>query len=272
VRQSNARINRKKYLRLNTKNKKIVEKHPCLCYNLWYRQGFSFIFLKECAVLNVIYKDKNIIAVEKVVGMPVQADLSEDKDLLSTTSETLKSSGEYPELWLVHRLDRVVGGVVVFARNKRAAAALSALIQENKVQKHYYAIVEGITEQSESLENLLYKDSSKGKAFVVQKERRGVKKAVLNYRKIGEALIEKGVVTLIDVDLITGRFHQIRAQMSYRQNPLLGDGKYGSKENKCTTALYSYRIKFNLFNKEYDIKSLPDTSVYPWNLFEADIK
>ncbi len=223
-------------------------------------------------MINILYTDNDIVAVEKPVGVPVQKDLTNDLDLLTLTSEYLKDNGEKGELWLVHRLDRVVGGAIVFARNKKIAASLSSLIQQNAVNKYYYAVVEGATEDTEQLDNYIYKDANKSKAFIVDRERRGVKSASLIYKRLDEQESTRGTLTLLDIKLITGRFHQIRAQLSHRQNPLVGDGKYGSKDNKCTVALYSYRINFTLNKRNYDIRSAPDTSKYPWNLFEAAIK
>lgn len=217
--------------------------------------------------MEVLYKDKNLIAINKPAGIPVQPDPTADKDAMSLTSEILAESGEQNALWLVHRLDRVVGGTVVFARNKRYAATLSELFSAQNTVKEYLAVVEGEAEGG-VLEDLLFKDSAKGKAFVVERKRQGVKEARLEYTPLATADTERGVYTLIRVRLHTGRFHQIRAQLSSRGMPIVGDGKYGSHDNRAKTpALFSTRLSFVACGRSYDIKSSPDKNSYPWSLF-----
>jgi len=200
--------------------------------------------------------------------MPVQPDPTADKDALTLTGEMLSEMGEASALWLVHRLDRVVGGTVVFARNKRTAAALSELFSSQNTEKEYLAIVEGVAEGG-VLEDLLYKDSAKGKAFVVDRKRAGVKEARLEYAPIATADTERGVYTLVRVKLHTGRFHQIRAQLSHRGTSIVGDGKYGSHDNRAKMpALFSSRLSFSVFGRNYDIKKSPDKESYPWSLFD----
>lgn len=200
--------------------------------------------------------------------MPVQPDPTADKDALTLTGEMLSEMGEASALWLVHRLDRVVGGTVVFARNKRTAAALSEIFSTQSTEKEYLAIVEGVAEGG-VLEDLLYKDSAKGKAFVVDRKRAGVKEAKLEYAPIATADTERGVYTLVRVKLHTGRFHQIRAQLSHRGTSIVGDGKYGSHDNRAKMpALFSYRLSFSVFGRNYDIKKSPDKESYPWSLFD----
>ena len=218
--------------------------------------------------MEILYKDKNLIAINKPAGIPVQPDPTSDKDAMSLCTEILSSQGESGALWLVHRLDRVVGGTVVFARNKRTAAALSELFSAQSTEKEYLAIVEGRAEGG-VLEDFLYKDAAKGKAFVVDRKRAGVKEAKLEYTPIATADTERGVYTLVRVRLHTGRFHQIRAQLSSRGMPIVGDGKYGSHDNRAKMpALFSRRLSFTLGGKSYDIKKSPDIESYPWSLFD----
>ena len=218
--------------------------------------------------MEILYKDKNLIAINKPAGIPVQPDPTSDKDAMSLCAEILSSQGESDLLWLVHRLDRVVGGTVVFARNKRTAAALSELFSAQSTDKEYLAIVEGSAEGG-VLEDFLYKDAAKGKAFVVDRKRAGVKEAKLEYTPISAADTERGVYTLVRVKLHTGRFHQIRAQLSSRGMPIVGDGKYGSHDNRAKMpALFSSRLGFTLNGKSYDIKKSPDKESYPWSLFD----
>ena len=203
--------------------------------------------------MEILYKDKNLIAINKPAGIPVQPDPTLDKDAMSLCTEILLSQGESGALWLVHRLDRVVGGTVVFARNKRTAASLSELFSAQSTDKEYLAIVEGRAEGG-VLEDFLYKDAAKGKAFIVDRKRAGVKEAKLEYTPISTADTERGVYTLVRVKLHTGRFHQIRAQLSSRGMPIVGDGKYGSHDNRAKMpALFSSRLGFTLGTKSYNI-------------------
>jgi 23S rRNA pseudouridine1911/1915/1917 synthase len=157
----------------------------------------------------------------------------------------LSEMGEASALWLVHRLDRVVGGTVVFARNKRTAAALSELFSTQSTEKEYLAVVEGVAEGG-VLEDLLYKDSAKGKAFVVDRKRAGVKEARLEYAPIATADTERGVYTLVRVKLHTGRFHQIRAQLALAGMHIINDRLYGAfaVENQTGHCLHSLAAAF----------------------------
>ncbi len=222
--------------------------------------------------LEILYKNKDIIAVNKDCGLPSQKDKSGDTDAMSLLSEKLTDVGEDGRLWLVHRLDRVVGGVLVFARNKSAAAKLSAIIkEEGGIGKEYIAVVDGEISASGTLVNYLYKDSSTNKAFVVDRERNGVKRAELEYTALESVSTEHGVKTLVKIRLKTGRFHQIRTQFSYRKNPVTCDKKYGSRDFGARfPALFSRRLSFDIGKEHIDVSALPDLSLYPWCLFGRD--
>lgn len=145
------------------------------------------------------------------------------------------------EIFPVHRLDLNVGGLMVYARTKAAAAKLSQAVQEGTMVKEYLAILHGIPAQSEGCyEDLLWKDSRKNKVFVVNRLRKGVKQASLTYRCI-ETVKE---TTLVHIRLHTGRSHQIRVQFASRHTPLLGDHKYGSRDDEKSPALWSTRLTF----------------------------
>lgn len=152
----------------------------------------------------------------------------------------------------IHRLDWNVGGVVICARTKKAAAELSSAVQQGTVVKEYVALVHGMPEPEGRLEDWLFKDSRKNKVFAVKKERKGVKKAVLDYR-----VLEQGSESLIHVRLHTGRSHQIRVQFSSRGFPLVGDHKYGSRAVETAPMLYSCRITFPYAGVTVSYGSLP---------------
>ena len=143
------------------------------------------------------------------------------------------------EIFTVHRLDRNVGGVMVYARTKAAAAALSRTIQDGSMVKEYVAMVHGTPPPEGDWEDLLWKDTAKNKVFVVKRQRGGVKKARLEFR-----LLKEGATSLVRVRLHTGRSHQIRVQFSSRGFPLVGDHKYGSRDEKTEPMLFSCRICF----------------------------
>ena len=219
-------------------------------------------------MLEIIYSDRHILAVKKPVGIPSQPDPTGDADAMTLARERLSELGELSDLWLVHRLDRVVGGVLVFARNKKSAAELSTLFSAHDLEKCYLAVTEGEAPSGE-LCDLLYKDAAKGKSYVVDRQRAGVKEARLTAKPIATADVDGGVRALVSVMLHTGRFHQIRAQLSSRKSPIVGDGKYGSRDKGARTpALYAYRLAFSLFGRDYDLRALPDTGAYPWSLFD----
>ena len=195
--------------------------------------------------IKAVYIDRDVIIIEKPAGMPSQPDPSGDTDAMSAASELLRERGEEPSLWLVHMLDRVVGGLIAFARNKSSAAALSALAAGDGIEKIYLAFCHGECEDGERCD-FLYKDSATKKSYVVKTERRGAKRASLTVKRVAQA----DGTSLVRVKLHTGRFHQIRAQLSHAGWPLLGDGKYGSeRQNKVYgeskgQALHSWRLKF----------------------------
>lgn len=152
---------------------------------------------------------------------------------------------------------------MVYARTKFAAAKFSKKIADNRdFAKTYVAVCEGVfEEQSGTMEDLLFKDSRKNKSFVVKKERKGVKKALLTYEVLGTAMCGDKMCSLVSVTLKTGRSHQIRVQFASRKHPLLGDGKYGSKING-DIALFSHKIETD---GKCFAENPPDEK--PWNLF-----
>ena len=145
------------------------------------------------------------------------------------------------EIYTVHRLDTVTSGVMVYAKTKEAAAAFSRQITDGCFEKQYLAVVHGEVSPKEAvLEDFLFKDSRKNKSFVVKRERKGVKRASLEY----SVLETKNGLSLVKIRLHTGRTHQIRVQFSSRRHPVYGDGKYGASDNIPFIALHSHEISF----------------------------
>lgn len=211
-----------------------------------------------------VYKSNDIIIVVKPVGIPSQSDPTGTPDLMTETSGSLAALGEKSELWLIHRLDRNVGGLIVFARNKKSASELSRLVAAGEIEKKYFAVSEGEVAEGE-YRDYLYKDAVSGKSYPVKSARKGAKEAILFAKPLA---FEDGK-TLLDITLVTGRFHQIRAQLSSRKNPLVGDKKYGSRDGIAKTpALFSYSLSFTLFGKRISATAMPQQDKYPWSLFD----
>ena len=188
--------------------------------------------------MEILYSDRDLAVCVKPVGLDSEMDMPKAlKDALGG------------EIFPLHRLDKNVGGVMVYARSKAAAATLSKAIQNGEMVKEYVAKVHGEPPQSGVLTDLLFKDSRKNKVFVVKKARTGVKEAKLQYRHLGDGLVH--------VRLFTGRSHQIRVQFSSRGFPLVGDHKYGSRAEETAPMLFSCRISFPYKNKLHCYSALP---------------
>lgn len=218
-------------------------------------------------VIKVIYEDNHIIVVEKPIGMPVQEDVTKDNDLLSELKKYIKEKYNKPGnvyLGLVHRLDRPVGGVMIFARTSKAASRLSEQIRTNKIHKKYYAVVTGKL-TSGMYKDKLIKDEKANKSYVSDKG----KEAILEYK----VLDYKNNLSLVDINLLTGRSHQIRVQFSYHGNPLYGDQKYNDNTPKDDIALYAYSLTINHpITKEEMTFELPIPNRYPFNIFKSTNK
>ncbi len=187
-------------------------------------------------MLEVLYSDKSIAVIVKPVGL-----LSEDGFLGESVCPLIREVLGVSEVYPVHRLDRAVGGVMVYALTKKAAAALSVAIAENRMEKVYLAAVHGIPEPREGVyTDLLFKDARKNKSYVVTRARKGVKRASLAY----ETLDSADGSSLVRITLHTGRSHQIRAQFASRKMPLWGDGKYGAVDHVKEIALFSHALTF----------------------------
>ncbi len=177
--------------------------------------------------------------------------------------DLLKKQLSLPRLYPVHRLDRVVSGVMVYAKTPQAAAELS---KEHALEKTYLTVVKGVgLPPVGELNDLLFKDSKNNKTYVVNAKRRGVREATLSYRVLEENLDKS--VSLVFIALQTGRSHQIRAQFSHRKHPVLGDGKYGGGDNAVKNiSLFSHELRFFAQGQRHHFSALPPNE-YPWNLF-----
>lgn len=222
--------------------------------------------------INVLYEDNHLLIVEKPVNIPVQEDASGDEDLLNMLKNYIKVKENKPGnvyLGLVHRLDRPVGGVIVFAKTSKAASRLSDQLRRNKIIRKYKVIVRGrMPAREETLTDHLLKDRRKNQVNVVGRNVNGAKKAVLHYKSI--ATKEAKGLTLLEVRLETGRSHQVRVQLANAGNPLFGDQKYGRQRNKAgqQIALWAYFLSFKHPTKDEMVEvECPPPDKHPWNLF-----
>ena len=187
-------------------------------------------------MIEILFEDADILVCIKPAGY-----LSEDSEAVNSLPRAIASERALTELFAVHRLDREVSGVMVYAKNKAAAAKLSAQVADRSFEKEYLAVLEGVPADDEAtLTDLLFKDSRKNKSFVVDRKRAGVKEASLSYKTLAKG----NGRALVRVKLHTGRTHQIRVQFASRKMPILGDGKYGSTVRSGEIALASCMIKF----------------------------
>ena len=186
-------------------------------------------------MIPILYQDHSILVCQKPVGILSQPSPDCAESMLSLLSGQCGG-----QVFPVHRLDRGVGGVMVFARTSGGAAALSRAIQQGNLVKEYLCIVQGCPEEAEgTYQYLLFKDSSRNKTFVVRRMRKGVKEASLSYHVLSS---QEGR-SLVQVRLHTGRTHQIRVQFSSRGMPLIGDRRYGGPAAEAI-ALWSWRLCF----------------------------
>ena len=218
--------------------------------------------------INIIYEDNHILVVEKPVNIPVCEDCSHDLDLLTMLKKYIKDKYNKTGnvyLGLVHRLDRPVGGIMVFAKTSKASNRLAKQIQEHKMDKIYYAVVNGKINSEGEMFDYLYKDKINNMSYVTDKNKG--KEARLKYKRI--SYNKDNDYSLVEVFLYTGRSHQIRVQFASRGYPLVGDQKYGKiRDNKTNIALFSHKLSFNHpTTKERLEFNLDIPKRYPFDLF-----
>lgn len=218
--------------------------------------------------INILYEDNHLIVAVKPHNLPTCLDNSQDKDFLTILKNYLKVTYQKPGnvyLGLVHRLDRPVSGIMVFAKTSKAAARLTTQIQNNQFQKTYTAIVEGPLCKKAIIEDYLTKNEQTNTSYVTSKEKG--KLARLSY----EVIATKNNLNLVKINLETGRHHQIRVQFSSRNNPLYGDHRYNKKfinDKNTDIALIATKLSFyHPTTKELLTFTLELPKKYPWNLF-----
>ncbi len=214
---------------------------------------------------HILYQDDHLIVIEKPNNVLSQADANDGDSIpkrLEAQGITVKP---------IHRLDRATGGVMVYALTDKAAASLSALVQDHtRFCKEYLAVVSGCPSQPcGEMEDLLYHDVRKNKSYVVDRKRGGVKRAKLAYEVLDSVETANGILSLIRVRLYTGRTHQIRVQFASRKHPLAGDNRYGGLRT-CPLALWSHRLSFPhpVSGEINTYISYPNLNAFPWNMFD----
>ena len=194
--------------------------------------------------LKILYEDNHIIVVEKPVNIPSQADKTGDLDMLTIIKDYIKEKYQKPGevyLGLVHRLDRPTGGVMVFAKTSKAASRLSEQVREKQMQKKYLCIVDGkLEKEKDTFTDYLLKNERTNTSKVVDKNTKNAKEAVLDYEVI--KYDEETNLSVVKVNLHTGRHHQIRLQFSSRGHSLYGDQKYGTRGRGKQLTLWAYSL------------------------------
>ena len=205
--------------------------------------------------IRLLYRDRDIVLCVKPAGTDAE------QELPALLREQL--GGEF---YCVHRLDKPVGGLMVYARTPRAAAALSRQIAMGELDKRYLAVVEGQPETEAQCRDLLFHDKARNKSYVVKRPRKGVKEARLSYR----CLAQREGLSLLDIHLETGRSHQIRVQLASRGLPLAGDARYGSRRRDCGLALWcrALRLRHPVSGERLDASLPPESDIPPWSLFD----
>lgn len=229
---------------------------------------------------NIVFEDEHIIVAYKPAGIATQTARVGQLDMVSELKNYLSGKPEYkgkgdPYLGLVHRLDQPVAGILVFAKTKQAAASLSRQITEGTFRKYYYAVIYGKPNKEKGrLEDYLYKDGRTNMSLIVKKDFADAKKAVLDYRLVKTLMVLEVFqeASLMEIELFTGRHHQIRVQMANAGMPLLGDSKYGTENDKqfsreigCrNVALCACKLKFKhpKTGKEEEFTKRPEEKIF----------
>lgn len=220
--------------------------------------------------ISILYEDNHVLVVEKPVNIPVQQDRSNDIDFLTALKEDIKIRYEKPGnvyLGLVHRLDRPVGGVMVFAKTSKSASRLSDVIRRNVLDRTYLAVIEGKPSRKKAtLTDYLAKDTKQNIVSVVSASHKGGKKAVLDY----EVLASRNGFSMLSVQLHTGRSHQIRVQLANAGMPIYGDQKYAKgTPGGQQISLWAHQLSFpHPTKKDVNTYTSYPPDAFPWNMWE----
>jgi 23S rRNA pseudouridine1911/1915/1917 synthase len=223
--------------------------------------------------LEIVFEDNHLLVAVKPAGVPVQEDESGDPDMLNMLKAYLVDTHQKPGdayLGLVHRLDRPTGGVMVFAKTSKAAARLCAAIREGEIEKKYLTVVEGAPRyKADKLTCYLKKFAETNTVKIVPALTEGAKYAELDYK----LLATKNEMSLLQVNLVTGRGHQIRVQMAGMGNPIVGDARYGNGERqKLPLSLWAAELRLchPISGKQMVFRVYPPETA-PWTLFDMDL-
>lgn len=223
--------------------------------------------------LNILFEDNHIIVVEKIPNIPSQSDKTEDMDMQTMVKQYIKEKYAKPGnvyLGLVHRLDRPVGGVMVFAKTSKAAGRLSEQVRQKVFKKKYLAVVDGKVEPEQgTLEDYLYKDERNNISRVVKKEKKNAKLAKLDYKVLKYNEVKN--LSLLEINLHTGRHHQIRVQLANFGHSIFGDQKYGTRGKGRQIALWAYEltIEHPITKEQMTFKNLPQANG-TWSILQSD--
>ena len=223
-------------------------------------------------MIKIIFEDNHLLVVEKPVNILSQGDDTNDKDMVNLLKQYVKEKYNKPGnvyIGLVHRLDRPVGGIMVFAKTSKAASRLSDQVRTKTFKKTYRAVIHGdMNKKEDTLKDYLYKNKKTNMVSVVNKDHKEAKNAELSYK----TLDRRDGFSLVEIDLKTGRPHQIRVQFASRKHPLFGDQRYGQNLNKVgqQIALWSYKIEIDHPTTKERMEFVCDTpNEYPWNIFNV---
>ena len=223
--------------------------------------------------LKILFEDNHIIVVEKKPNIPSQADKTEDMDMLTLVKQYIKEKYNKPGnvyLGLVNRLDRPVGGIMIFAKTSKSASRLSDQVREKVFKKKYLAVVDGkINPEQGTLEDYLYKDERHNMSKVVKKDKKNAKIAKLDYKVLKYNEVKN--LSLVEINLHTGRHHQIRVQLSHFGHSIFGDQKYGIRGQGKQIALWAYQltIRHPITKEEMTFEDLPE-SIGTWCILKGE--
>ena len=215
--------------------------------------------------IKIFFEDENIIVALKPAGIPVQPDKTGDEDMLTM----LCNKTNIDNIGLIHRLDRPVGGIMVFSKNKKTEAILSKLMSENKIKKTYIAVVYGEISENGTMKDYIIKNSRLNTSSIVNSNVKGAKEAILHYERLAvKNDSELGTISLVKINLETGRHHQIRVQFANKGFALVGDQKYGNKRTRkrINIALFSGGLSFKLYDNNMEFFEMQIS--YPFNIFD----